>query len=295
MRLSEDEVRRFSLSYIAFMTVAYNTMVAEDLLPEGKEFLEAKGETKITTRDWALNDPYFLDDFLRENPADLDAEALATVRGFRNAVQGEFFVLRERKTYTVFMSAEEPTLAYAVLAVHEPPQRQFKLSMPIFLRTVLWPFEGKIVYDGVAAAYSFHFGPGMRSGLNDAFRQAEAQYGLITSLPYEPITREDASERLLLSYTHSLGSIERYQEEIDDLLHQEPALVPLYHQQLGKAHARSLGAKLREAGARQAWFAVLDDIIIASAPSEEALREEVSRLLPPEKRDWVHVFRHRGK
>jgi hypothetical protein len=51
--------------------------------------------------------------------------------------------------------------------------------------TMLLPFEGKIVYDGYLEmpGISLSFGGGVKRMLNDSYRDAKTQHGVITSLP----------------------------------------------------------------------------------------------------------------
>jgi hypothetical protein len=49
--------------------------------------------------------------------------------------------------------------------------------------TVLLPFKGMIVYDGLMSSYRISFGPGIRRRLNESFKEAKARHGIVTSLP----------------------------------------------------------------------------------------------------------------
>lgn len=49
--------------------------------------------------------------------------------------------------------------------------------------TVLLPFKGKIIYDGLMSGYNISFGPGIRHSMNKSFTQAKARHGVVTSLP----------------------------------------------------------------------------------------------------------------
>ena len=50
-------------------------------------------------------------------------------------------------------------------------------------QTVLLPFKGRIVYDGLMSSYNISFGPGIRRNLNEDFKEAKARHGIVTSLP----------------------------------------------------------------------------------------------------------------
>jgi Domain of unknown function (DUF6398) len=55
--------------------------------------------------------------------------------------------------------------------------------LPRMIKTTLLPFKGRIVYDGLMSGYNVSFGPGIRRSLNEAYREAKAHRGIITTLP----------------------------------------------------------------------------------------------------------------
>ncbi len=44
------------------------------------------------------------------------------------------------------------------------------------------PFENRIIYDSLIAPYSVYFGGGIRSGLNDSYRDIQEREGITTTL-----------------------------------------------------------------------------------------------------------------
>ena len=96
---------------------------------------------------------------------------------------GKFFVFRELKKYTVFLTTEEPAVAYGVLALSQPFEELIGPYLPVLTQTVLLPFKGMIVYDGLMSSYNISFGPGIRRNLNESFKEAKARHGIVTSLP----------------------------------------------------------------------------------------------------------------
>jgi len=53
----------------------------------------------------------------------------------------------------------------------------------VLVQTVLLPFQGMIVYDGLLASYNITFGGGIRRMLNESYNEAKARQGIVTSLP----------------------------------------------------------------------------------------------------------------
>ena len=96
---------------------------------------------------------------------------------------GRFYVFRELKKYTVFLTTTDPAIAYGVLALSQPFEDLIGPYLPVLTQTVLLPFKDKIVYDGLMSSYSISFGPGIRRSLNESFKEAKLRHGIVTSLP----------------------------------------------------------------------------------------------------------------
>lgn len=143
----------------------------------------------------ALNDRLdLIDAFVDENPSQLTQEELEIVRAWRQRVSGEFFICRELKKYAVFLTAQEPSIAYGVLALRDPFHQMVGPKFPVMVETVLLPFKGQIIYDGVLSAYSITIGPGIKRSINEQLKEAKQRHGIVTSLPLsdEPATATPA-------------------------------------------------------------------------------------------------------
>jgi hypothetical protein len=76
--------------------------------------------------------------------------------------------------------------------------------LPHLCKTVLLPFQGRIVYDGMLAGYNVRFGSGIRRRLKESYDAARQRQGIVTSLPppavdpdstrAQPATRQQASK-----------------------------------------------------------------------------------------------------
>jgi hypothetical protein len=121
--------------------------------------------------------------FVDENPAHLTADELDIVRSWQHLVHGKFYVFRQLKKYMVFLSTGEHPIAYGVLALSQPFEELVGPYLPVLTETVLLPFKGMIVYDGLMNSYNISFGPGIRRSLNESFKEAKARHGIVTSLP----------------------------------------------------------------------------------------------------------------
>ncbi len=83
-----------------------------------------------------------------------------------------------------------------------------------------------------------------------------------------------------------------YGYEIHEILEKNPALGNVYSLEIGRSYAKEAGKKLSQIDASTAWFAVFENIVIASGKSEEEAKERSYAVVPQDKRVGVYVFRH---
>lgn len=117
-----------------------------------QEFAALSPVVRLKVRD-ALNAHLdLIESFVAENPDNLSDDDLDIVRSWRHLVHGKFYVFRELKKYTVFLSTEKQPIAYGVLALSQPFEDLIGPYLPVLTQTVLLPFKEKIVYDGLMSS-----------------------------------------------------------------------------------------------------------------------------------------------
>jgi hypothetical protein len=152
------------------------------------DFPDAPGEGNIQTADaMQLRNALWADDTLREsfiadNPAGLPPDDLTLVASWQYRLAGNFFIVRHLKKYTVFLTERSPSHAYGVLGLVSPIEEVVGPTVPIYVKAVLMPFEDQIIYDSLLEPYSIFFGPGIRGGLNETYRNVQEREGIITTL-----------------------------------------------------------------------------------------------------------------
>lgn len=197
--LSFGEGKLFYTLYAALCSYAngkLNVVPGEFADPE--QFTSLPPETRLKVRDALHAQPELIDKFVQENPAHLPAEELAVVAGWKHAVFGNFYVFRYLKQYAVFLTEMSPPKAYGVLALASPFEEVVGPHLPVLVKGVLLPINGRIVYDGLLATYRISFGPGIRRSLNADFKRAKETYGIITSLPegaMPPVAKKKAPRK----------------------------------------------------------------------------------------------------
>ena len=148
-----------------------------------EDFAALSPGVRLKVRDALTANLDLIESFAAENPASLSDDELDIVRSWRHLVAGKFYVLRELKKYTVFLSTEKQPVAYGVLALSQPFEDLIGPYLPVLTQTVLLPFKDRIVYDGLMSSYNVSFGPGVRRNLNEDFKTAKDRHGIVTSLP----------------------------------------------------------------------------------------------------------------
>jgi Domain of unknown function (DUF6398) len=157
--------------------------VIPDKIASPEEFAALSPEVRFKIRESLNGNLALIESFAEENPARLSDDELDIVRSWRHLVHGQFYVLRELKKYTVFLSATDPAIAYGVLPLSQPFEELIGPYLPVLAQTVLLPFKGAIVYDGLLSSYNISFGPGIRRSLNESFKEAKRRHGIVASLP----------------------------------------------------------------------------------------------------------------
>ena len=173
----------FRLHRTLMFFVNQRLKVVPEKLATPDEFAALSPQVRLKVRD-ALNAHLdLIESFADENPAHLSDDELDIVRSWRHLVTGRFYLIRELKKHTVFLTTTDPAIAYGVLALSQPFEDLIGPYLPVMTQTVLLPFKDVIVYDGLMSSYNITFGPGIRRSLNENFKQAKEQHGIVTSLP----------------------------------------------------------------------------------------------------------------
>jgi hypothetical protein len=231
-------------------------------------------------------------DFVAENPADIPDDELETVEQWTDYAFGEFVVVRHLEEYAVFLDWEEPPQAFGVKAASTPFSAHWEeKALPLLLsRTALLPFEGKIIIDGWLAIQPIVFGGSISTDIDDAYEEAKHRFGIIETLPAPDEEAETSDTEQLRFYMKNKRNRERYANEIETLKHKNPELERIYHEELGKARARSLGRELRDLNLNEAYFAIYDERIIASGISEEQVQQILDKIMPAGKENHPYIY-----
>jgi len=233
-----------------------------------------------------------IDSFVLENPFNFDNEELDIIKGWKKHLKGKFLIVAHLKKYSVFMTPDKESIVYGVLGLYDEIEDIVPSFIPSYVNTILLPFKGQIIYNGFIMSYNINIVGNMKRGIQDEYQQAKRKFGIITSLDTPIREKEDSDEELIKFYTKSISNRETYWEEIDELLAKKPSLENVYHREIGKSNARKISKRFSEIGVVPAWFAVYEDVVIASGKSEKMVRAQIADMLPEKKIEGAYVFRY---
>ena len=183
MNLTFDDGKLFYELYAVLLSFVNRKLkVSSEQFSDLREYTSAPGEARVAVRDALFAHWELIDEFVKENPANLSPDQLEIVGTWKHAVVGKFYVFRYLTKYTIFLGGS-PNKAYGVLGLADPLEEVVGPYLPRLIETVLLPFQGKIIYDGLVSGYNISFGGGIKRMLNEEYKQAKEAFGIITSLP----------------------------------------------------------------------------------------------------------------
>lgn len=196
MNLSVEEGKLFYDLYAALLAFVNRKLaVSPEQFTNSEEYSATTPEVRVAIRDALFAQRELIDEFVRDNPANLNAEDLEIVQSWKHAQPGSFYIFRYLKNHTVFLGSGDPQQkAYGVLGLVDSFEELIGPNLPKLITAVLLPFRGRIIYDGLLTGYNITFGGGIKRRLNEEYRQAKAVFGIITSLGAAPPAAEPAKK-----------------------------------------------------------------------------------------------------
>ncbi len=144
------------------------------------QFRKLDYTVKLECRDTLLSDMKLLDDYLSSNINSLTKEKIAILKGFKKSITGEFVILKCLTSYAIFNSVDDNKF-YAVKALSDGFD-DFYDRFPVLVNATILPFNGQIIYDGFLETSDITFGPGMKSDMNEDYKQAKKNNQIVMTL-----------------------------------------------------------------------------------------------------------------
>jgi len=133
---------------------------------------------------------WILDEFIKENPKQLNKADLDIVASWKHFRFGDFTLTKLIRGRGIFFSHETPPKVYSVCPLFEPFD-QLLPEIPVMVKTTLVPFENVIIFDGLMGSYPVIFGDGLRSMMKDWYADALERGAILTILPELQKTKQE--------------------------------------------------------------------------------------------------------
>lgn len=180
MQLSQEDATLFFKLMPALQTFANGQLRIVDGLEGIDDYRTISNEERIELRNAVYENPEVIDDFVQENPFSFSQDELSIISSWKNFVADSFFIVQLNKKHAIFIRDDD---VYAVLALAQPLDIVLGgVSLPRYVYTVLLPFKGKIIYDGLLQGHNISFGAGISSSLKSRYRIAKQKGEIIESL-----------------------------------------------------------------------------------------------------------------
>jgi hypothetical protein len=197
VHLTEKEVERFYGIWFPLLHFVNQQQKVVPSFPKEWRNANVSPEVAVPIRNALWEDDALREAFIGENPARLSPDDLTLIDSWKHRIAGDFFIFRHLKKYTIFIDGSSPAKGYGVQGITDSLEEIVGPYLPIYVKTVLLPFEDHIIYDSLLSYYPLQFGGGYRSCLNDTYRHIQERGGIITKL--SPTTDDNNQERIRAS------------------------------------------------------------------------------------------------
>jgi hypothetical protein len=144
------------------------------------DYFQLSQKQKFALRNALFSRPELITEYATKNPDGLSKEKTDIIHTWRHFIQGQFYIERYLKNYAIFIKDRD---VYAVLALYDGFDKMaHKSHLPLYTETILLPFKGQIIYDGLMQTYNMSFGRGIKSSLNEIYQKAKQNNRIITCL-----------------------------------------------------------------------------------------------------------------
>ena len=180
MQLSPEDASLFFKLMPALQTFANQRLKVIKGFKNVEEYKIISDGDRVELRNAVYENPGIIDDFVRDNPFSFSKNELEIVASWKDFIADSFFVVQLTKKHAIFMCGDD---VYAVLALAQPLQVVMGAApLPAYIKTVLLPFKGKIIYDGLLESHNIYFGSGISTSVKNRYRVAKKKGEIIESL-----------------------------------------------------------------------------------------------------------------
>lgn len=180
MRLSEQDAKLFFKLMWPLQFFVNQKFKILPKITNPEEYAECTTEEKYQVRKALYENKQLIDLFVQQNLYNFSENELAIVSSWSDFISGSFHIERFLKKYTIVIS---DNLVYGAMGLYQGFDELIHRShLPLYVNTVLLPFKGIIVYDGLFEPYNVYFGGGIKRKLKEIYMTAKQNGRIIESL-----------------------------------------------------------------------------------------------------------------
>jgi len=212
MKLSEQDAKLFFQLMWALQFYVNQKLNIHDV-KSIDDYADSATDQKVKVREALYQNIELMDSFVRENPQNFSTENLAIISEWKKFIRGSFFIERLLKRYAVFIQEDK---VYGVLGLFQSfDELTYNGNLPLYVDTVLLPFKGKIVYDGLLGFRNIYFGGGIQRSLKETYMRAKQNNRIIDSLEKTQVKDQNKSKpKSLKSWKPELEELARKAKEL---------------------------------------------------------------------------------
>lgn len=206
MKLSEQEAKLFFQLMWSLQFYVNHRLKIHPKIQNIDDYADSSSEQKVKVREALYENLELIDSFVQKNPQNFAKEQLVIVSNWKNFIRGQFFIERLLKKYAVFIQED---IVYGVLGLSQSfDELTYYSNLPLYVDTILLPFKGKIIYDGLLGSRNIHFGGGIKRSLKETYMRAKQNNRIIESLEISHEEKQNKSKP---------KSLKNWNPELDEL------------------------------------------------------------------------------
>jgi hypothetical protein len=169
---------------------------------ETRRFVPEEMSPKLSKASWnkvqqeIFSHPEYIDEHIASKMGEFTSKEIDILKSWRSGfLMSEFYVYKEQPgeyTLLAYGSKEYGTLLFGVRGVVLPIAKMVPY-LPCLVDTVLLPFNGTITFHGMLSMAKISFEQSVKKDLKNDIERSLEKYGVITSLPFDPLTAKKAS------------------------------------------------------------------------------------------------------
>lgn len=290
MRLIQKDAEYFDDLFKKFILHCNKKLKILKNFDEKDDFLKTTPEKQMELRKKIYEKMnFYLDDFINSG---LNNEESEIVKSWKHHVKSRFIMYKHLSNYTIFIDTNDNKV-YGIFGILTDLEDLIPdYALPIMLETVILPFKNQITYSGIFSSFSLQFGSNIKKGFDQTYQEKKLSNEIITALPYEcKKTQDEKDTDKIRFYLKDKKNADYYKYELEELKNKNELLNTIYKQEIGRFYSKEVKKKLKKLGLKKGFFAVIEDLVIASGENEEKLEKNLTTILAKDLRKFVYKFK----